>query len=544
MVTRDNSKGDKPVPVNWCRLLQVYLHDPIDKALDIHEHEKRASCYTSRALGQKVTPDQVKDVATLVDPLAAIAERIPMPTTGANGERAVGVEDGRIEVRHPVSAQPAVLQGLALDETAVAEAIGSIVARLPNDPRVRFLALWRLLPERLGELLARLPADTRIPDHTLIQYADIASGIWASQGAGGSAYLSLSLGPVQKFIEAARSVRDLWSGSAILSWLTFKGIVPVLEILGPTALVYPALRGNPLMDLWLRDCSDLKNLVQSPSPISLRSPSIPNRFVALVPWGQNGTEARAMADTCAKAVQEAWKQLAANIHRGLSPKLVAIDPNWACRWQEQVDGFFEVRTATMPERDLDDQTLACLIGGKNSFGDVWPEAHKVRGLADAMPEAERPSYNQKTAGRWQAQLEASARLMEAQRSIRHVPATPPTTADSPPKCSLLGTYEQMGPAGLDDSRHFWDEAKDNISVHGVRLRLRERFSAIALCKRFAAPTTLARELQLKPTELRFPDTATVAAAEWLIEAKIDPDRVRCKHRDWNGRWDSSEKPMR
>ena len=536
MVTRASSKGAKPVPVNWCQLLQVYLHDPIDKALDIHQHEKRAALYASRALGQDVTLAQIKDVAALVDPLAAIAERIPMPTTGTNGERTVSVEDGRIEVRHPVSAQPAVLQGLALDEKAVAEAIGRIVEGLPNDPRVRFLALWRLLPERLEEVLARLPADTRIPDHTLIQYADIASGIWASQGACGGAYLSLSLGPVQKFIEAARSVRDLWSGSAILSWLTFKGIVPVLEILGPTALVYPALRGNPLMDLWLRACGGLENLVQSPSAASLRAPSIPNRFVALVPWGQDGIEARAMADTCAKAVQEAWKQLAADIHCNLSPKLAAIDPDWACRWQEQVDGFFEVRTATMPERDLNDEKLACLIGGKNSFGDVWPEAHKVRALADAIPAAERPSYNQKTAGRWQAQLEASARLMEAQRSIRHVPATPPTTADSPPKCSLLGTYEQMGPAGLDDSRCFWDKAKNDINVHGVRLRLRERFSAIALCKRFAAPTTLARELQLQPAELRFPDTATVAAAEWLIEAEIDPDRVRYEHRDWNGRW--------
>ncbi|RMF32105.1 MAG: hypothetical protein D6759_08960, partial [Chloroflexi bacterium] len=25
----------------------------------------------------------------------------------------------------------------------------------------------------------------------------------------------------------------------------------------------------------------------------------------------------------------------------------------------------------------------------------------------------------------------------------------------PPKCSLMGSLEQMGPAGLDDSRKFW-----------------------------------------------------------------------------------------
>ncbi len=168
-----------------------------------------------------------------------------MPTAGANGERAVGPENGRIEVRHPVSVQASVLEGLAIDEVSVLETIGGIVDGL-QAARSRFLALWRLLPERLAKRLGHgfvwLSADTRVPDHALIQHADIASGLWASEGVQGRAYLSLSLGPVQSFIAAARSVRGLWSGSAILSWLVFQGIRPILETLGPTALVYLALR--------------------------------------------------------------------------------------------------------------------------------------------------------------------------------------------------------------------------------------------------------------------------------------------------------------
>ena len=527
--------GNMPESVDWHELLRVWMHDPVDKALDIRGHEARAARYASRALGWDVTSRAIKSSASLGDQLAAIAERIPMPTAGYKGERAVGLEDGRIEVRHPVSAQADVLEGLALDENGVLETIDGIVAELPDDPRLRFLALWRLLPERLKGTLARLPADTRVPDHTLIQHADIASGLWASSRSRGRAYLSISVGPVQSFIAAARSVRDLWSGSAILSWLTFAGIRPVLETLGPTALVYPALRGNPLMDLWLLSQDGLGNVVPLPSKESRRSPSIPNRFVALVPWGPDGSEAKAMAQACDEAVRTAWQCLAKQVYRSLDEALSEIDPYWAFRWQAQVDSFFEVRTSILSECDMSDEALSSLLGGKDAFNEVWCESAKVRGLAGAIPQNERPGYNQQSAGLWQAQLEVSARLMEAQRSIRHVPPQSAANENTPPKCSLLGSYEQMGPAGLNDSRAFWEKA-DEVKVKGIRLRPRERFCAVALCKRFAAPATFAHELRLEPAALRFPDTATVAAAEWLGKAEIDPDEVRREHRDWNGRW--------
>jgi len=494
----------------------------VDKALDIRGHEARAARYASRARGRDVSRVTIKHSAGPADQLAARTERIPMPTAGPQGQRAIGLENGRIEVRHPVSAQPATLTRLALDENHVGTALANIVAALPDDPRLRFLALWRLLPQKLGPQLARLPADTRVPDHTLIQHADITSGLWAAGDSG--AFLSLSLGPVQTFIEAARSVRDLWTGSAILSWLTFQALRPVLAACGPTALVYPALRGNPLMDLWLRE-QGLEQVVPPPCKQARRSPSIPNRFVALVP----NAEAQKLADACIQSVEQAWRGLADDVKNSLDSKLAPLSSNWARHWPEQVDSFFEVRTAIWPTGELHEKDLAHLIGNADSFDDVWPEAAKVRQLANAIPPDDRPGYVQDSAGRWQAQLEASARLMEVQRSIRHVPATSVVTP-CPPKCSLLGSYEQMGPASLNDSGAFWKKAAGQLQLHGVRLRPGERFSAIALCKRFAAPATLAGELQLNPADLRFPDTATVAAAEWLQETGL------ALNGDWNGRW--------
>ena len=106
----------------------------------------------------------MKWAAGLADQLASIAERLPMPSAGRLGERAVEAVNGALSVRHPVS-------GGRLDEAAVSDVISNVVHD-PDTPKERFLALRRLLPERLeekfGGWMIRLPADTRLPDHTLL----------------------------------------------------------------------------------------------------------------------------------------------------------------------------------------------------------------------------------------------------------------------------------------------------------------------------------------------------------------------------------------
>ena len=286
--------GTRVMPVtDWEDVLLAYLHDPFDKALAVQGHETRAARYASAALGRDVSRKGLHRLAASADVVAAIAERVPSPIAGGNGERAVGPEDG-LRILHPASGAHAALSLTSLDPDKAVAVIEEIVRGL-SGPRERFLAIWRLLPDAVaaefGDDAARLPADTRIPDHALFQHTDVTTGLYAAGAPDGdAAFLSFTLGPVQPFIEAARSVRDLWSGSALLSWLAFQAMKPILEQPGPTAFVFPAMRDAPLMDLWLSRDAGLADRVPLPPRYARMAPSLHCRLASLR-WRLGGRRA-------------------------------------------------------------------------------------------------------------------------------------------------------------------------------------------------------------------------------------------------------------
>ena len=179
------------MPADWDLLTTAFLHDPPDKALDIPGHERRAARYLEAALGHPVDIGTIKQEAGLADRLAAIAERLAMPTAGPNGERAVSVTGGKLRIHHPLGGGSQEMTVPHLDEAKIEEEIRNIVAGV--DPmRSRHLALWRLLPERLATLhpaYADLPADTRVPDHTIWHHADTAVALTAADTGAGAAFL-------------------------------------------------------------------------------------------------------------------------------------------------------------------------------------------------------------------------------------------------------------------------------------------------------------------------------------------------------------------
>ncbi|TVS20136.1 MAG: type III-B CRISPR-associated protein Cas10/Cmr2 [Planctomycetaceae bacterium] len=522
---------------NWRDVLIAYLHDPPDKAMQIRGHESRARKYLRVALGDDVSESELKDPS---DPLAAIAERLPAPHWET---LKVSADECEFVTWHPLSGAEKRLFVSEWSPSDIAGTIEQLVQSIDDTER-RFLVLWRGLAEKLAidhhDTFERLPADTRVPDHTLWQHLDTTAALKAAEAGSSSnaAFLSFSLGPVQPFIAAARSLRDLWSGSMILARLTFEGMLPVIEQFGPTALVYPALRGLPWLDLWLRDKRGLGKAIPAPSSERRTAPCIPNRFLAIVPSGLDGDVAREIALACRQRALEAWQQIARSVHDALHQEWGSSNPGWDARWSEQIDHYFEIRTSVLPWRDCGEAKITKLLAADEDFASAFPDAAAVRTLADAIPRDQRPRYDQKSAGNWQAKVELSARLMQAHRSIRHVP--PSTTIRSegeqfPPKCSLLGSYEQMGPAGLDESREFWERAT-GFSRGGVRVRDGERFSAVALVKRFCGPCYFRDALSLNTDDLRHDDTATVAAGLWLENAGIQPDQVRREHGVWSGQW--------
>jgi CRISPR-associated protein Cmr2 len=528
------------VAADWDLLIRVLLYDPPDEALDIRGHEGRAARYLAAALGREIDAATVKADASLADTLEAIAERLPMPTAGKNGAPAISPENGQLQIHHPLGSNPHAETVPALNEVGVERAIRSIVDGI-EDRRPRFLALWRLLPEKLAELhpvYAVLPADPRVPDHTIWHQADAATVLLPAGSGAGAALLSFAIAPVQGFIEAARSLRDLWSGSLILSWLAFKALLPIVEEVGPQALIFPYLRGNPLLDRWLRENARLEKKIIPPSEEASRTPSLPNRFLALVPESTGPGLVR----RCEEAARNAWRDLAEDVRRQLNLRLSGC-PGWDDLWRTQIEEYWEIRSSVLPYRSDSGDDLAGL-SGIGSFAEAWPEAARIRELADLIPEGERPRYDQKQAGRWQATVDLAGRALEARRSIRHVPRNAvPSGSEVAEKCALLGTVERMGPANRAENRKFWetlspsrDSGRQPIRIGGVQLRPREYFSAVALIKRFALPVRLADELGLG--RHRFPDTATVAARLWLDRA--DPELT------WpeggNGQWLYWRKP--
>ncbi|MCS7078854.1 MAG: type III-B CRISPR-associated protein Cas10/Cmr2 [Chloracidobacterium sp.] len=546
------------MPVSWTDLLLAYLHDPPDKALDIRGHEKRAADLARIALGDDVTKEGVKRVAGAADTLASIVERFPMPTAGGDGERAVSPENQTLHIVHPLSATQRTLElpPLGALTTAQQNALRDAMDGFSDDhdptARKRWLAVWRNWPEKLAEVqpcTAFLPADTRTPDHTIWHHLDTVAAFEAARSEGGGiALLAFALGPVQRFIEAARSVRDLWSGSMILSWLAFQSLLPVVEQLGPTALLYPALRGNPLLDLWLAQDAQLGARAPQPTTRQKMTPSLPHRFLALVPWGKNGAAAHELAERCRQACAKAWRELAESVRARLKQELDGQWTDWDARWNHQIADYFSAATAVLPLSGIGDEIdrqLADLLAGKDTFADAFPAAEHVRAMARSIPRSDRPNYAQEQAGQWQYQIELVQRSLAAARTVRHIPSSTAGEGPWPPKCTLFGSFEQMGPAQLSASSDFWNnlaQPNGGLSLDGVRIRAGEALCAVALAKRFSGPAFFVKQLGVTPQDLRFPDTWTVAAAVWLEKANIRPDQVRREYGEWNGRWLHWSKP--
>lgn len=303
------------------------------------------------------------------------------------------------------------------------------------------------------------------------------------------ALLSFHLGPVQPFIEAAKTTRDLWAGSFLVSWLVDAAMRPLRDQPG-TEFVSPRVKGDPLAGL---------------------VPCLPNRFLARVP----DADAADLVVKVRRAFDKAWEDVCKAVHKGIAPKLAKLDPKWDALWEDQLRAPFEVRVVSTP-----------------TFG---------RG--DLV------------------ELEQAARLLDAVRAVRHVPpyAVPPEHGDVPQKCTLLGTYEQMGPANLDASRAFWRDAANNanpppepyrdgkprrpgVTVSGGRITAGERLCAVSLVKRFAWVHFFVHQLRgdekadefvhrVKPA-----DTATSAAREWLALGDGLPWETWLRKSEWSGQW--------
>jgi len=190
-----------------------------------------------------------------------------------------------------------------------------------------FLFLWRFLPD-IFPWIEKHPADSRTPNHSiydhLVQTSAIATCL---QENDKPAFLIFTITPVQSFIATARKTSDLWAGSFLLSYLTYKAIEKIIEKLGPDHIIFPNLRCQPLLDVWLcenifKDISidaqvfkDWKDRIYSDGKFTeeflkkLTIANIPNRFLAILPYNK----AKDIAKECQETIEQTIDNLLSKI---------------------------------------------------------------------------------------------------------------------------------------------------------------------------------------------------------------------------------------
>ena len=409
-----NHPQPTPTPP-WQRKLAAYLHDPPSKCLDIRTHGDRSDAAFRQA---GFIDTDVGRYDRDADHSAAAADRLPFPSSQGSGLRCAfdGVRNAFL---HPLGGSPfrfrsefkSVEQGFEGENTVqpAVEPFGS-GPRPSHDEvwRARFFAHWRCWPNAAASKdyrMAFLPADTRIPDHTIWSHMQVVSAIAGSmddRGTAQPAFLRFQIGPVQDFIAAARSVRDLWSGSYLLSWLMAAGLKALSAEVGPDAVIFPNLRGQPLFDLhWRRDLWDRFRIGNAPIWDSmgwrnedLLTPNLPNVFLAIVP--------AASASLLAKRVQDAmeaeWKSIASSVwdacsRAGLTADEPAISADEReARFHAQASSFLSISWMATPWPASLDEAMA-LGKGFHEEMPISKACKRVQAIVemaqDLMPEDHR-----------------------------------------------------------------------------------------------------------------------------------------------------------
>ncbi len=129
--------------------------------------------------------------------------------------------------------------------------------------------------------------------------------------------LLFQMGPVQEFIAQAATPSDLWAGSYLLSSLILEGIKSIPDY--ESAVIFPNLA---------EDSTVLGAMENS------LIPSIPNRFLALVPKG----EGRSLAEAAKEKI---------------GAKLLGLGESLAPGAKTQLEQFLQMTWAVLPERTGD-----------------------------------------------------------------------------------------------------------------------------------------------------------------------------------------------
>lgn len=546
----------------WKRKLDAYLHDPPEKVLDLAWHKRRAEEYAG------IHNLEGSDFHSGSDHAAAAADRLPWPMAGYL-ECAF---DGKANhFKHPLGGAELRIAPFQTADLAHELAQKECPYLREGNDMIQFMAYWRFwrwwASDQKDSRLAFLPADTRLPDHTIWSHNSMVSALegCVEDGVLRPAFLMMQIGPVQEYISQARRTLDLWSGSYLLSYLAGTGLAHLAKEIGPDNVVFPNLCGQPIFDLLLKETvwdqgrtSEANSLWDalgygtSHGRKRLLTPSLPNRFLAIIPAGADGKRARQMAGEVESAIRGKYQEIAEKVWTFATSKAPEIG-NWdkqrftaqwerflSIHWQitewpktlEEISRFrgelpspaesaagngldtiLEMAKRT-PKEQRDVRNFQC---------ERFPKGHRRAGWKDRSKLAEDAELDNPAAG-WSALHQLAAWHLDAVRRVRIFEGWNSTgweTGKKQNKDSLNGKEEAL----LDLSEMDKDEVNALNDRFGIPLfKKGEILGASSLIKRLWPAAYLQERYRFfENSDFRMPDTRNIAEGAPFAQAEDERD---------------------
>ena len=521
----------------WSLKIHAFLHDPPHKPLALGRGHGRQGASIAVELTGKEADDTTRELIKKADHLAAGADR-------HNWLRDLSVNPAKeLQLIHPLEGKPIFVPGTAtgralelffpeecLNKVAdLAQKVPAVLEEI-EDHRLRFLLLWRFLPEllselegkrgedpsRLGLLWPLLPADSRMPDHPVLIHDSLVSALASILQTGQqAALLRVQFAPVQEFIQASRKLRDLWASSSILAETAWAAMQPMVERFGPDHVLFPSLRYEPRFDRWLleqlqgRPCRaneekqaghralwEVVKETERHLARALRTPSLPNLFTAVVPLD----EAKQCAEEIASRLRQAWvdqvRQAAAKAGSGA---------DYVRRAEDQAGALLQVFWSVVPW-PLDESPWEWKDSPAGTWHKHQPLVSNMLETASQLTQATGGGY-EPNAGLLYADLNDQATLLVDATKRERIQAN---FDEGGLKCSCCGERQVLG--GQD----FWVQRTEGFSKRADKDVLSENEQLCGPCtwKRTYEPPALDGGDSMGQ---RHPSTGEIAAAQFKLE---------------------------
>jgi CRISPR-associated protein Cmr2 len=522
----------------WRRKINALLHDPPDKPLDVKGHKGKAATW-ARILGINLTEQDFKEA----DWVASACDRLNFPDSSdmwANFTKYPYLS-------HPLSGSSTnqsseiefLTQAIDIDRDITAAIEQSLkneqIEAIRNKPQQLFLWLWRnwsykiqqIQGDRLGVLWDLLPADTRIPDHSIWVHQALTSAIAATDSNPG--FLLFTIGPVQAFISAARRTQDLWAGSYLLAYLNWSAIEVIAEEIGPDAIIFPNLLEQPFCDRWLQEKHQILPVSSSSQPKNLILPSLPNRFLAIVP-AERGVELAKKAD---ERMRSQWRTITQKVRTDLE-QVLGFTPKWSETWERQTENLFETYWQVYPwlpeGGSIQDSRYQFLNPHKPYLGKQRTE--KAENILKLYAESCKKikwrgkTYNPNIGAIYSDLYYITEKILGSRKGLRNFAQVEETGEKSTlggDRAALHHRIDELQdnqPINVDEFRRkelrdFWISLAKKLKGNQIQPTGKERLDAVELTKRcawqfyFSPPNS-----PDFPNELRFPSTNSIAAASF------------------------------